>query len=120
MPLSRAWYKRWISWIKPPNPIIMGHYIYRITPRDPKFLEHMTERDQEIMGRHWQYILDLHNEARIIMAGRTEDREYGIVIFTADNPDEARSIPENDPAVKEGVMDYTVHAYNIALPNDQE
>lgn len=39
----------------------------------------------------------------------------GIVILEVDSEEEARELMENDPAVKEGVMEATLFPYRVAL-----
>lgn len=56
----------------------------------------------------------------VILAGRTQNTDYssfGIVIFKAESPEQARSIVENDPVVKNMVMRAELYPYRIALFN---
>jgi uncharacterized protein len=55
---------------------------------------------------------------KMILAGRTQNdlkETFGIVIFNAQDDDEAQSFMENDPSIQSGVMIGTLYPYAIAL-----
>ena len=54
----------------------------------------------------------------VILAGRTQNTDYssfGICIFKAESEEEARTIVQNDPAVKNRAMRDELFPYKIAL-----
>jgi uncharacterized protein YciI len=72
----------------------------------------------KIVQDHFAYLQKLLADGILILAGRTEvefDKTFGIVIFEANNFEEAKSIAENDPAVKGKVMNVEVYPYSVAL-----
>lgn len=77
-----------------------------------------TDKDKQTVGEHFQRLQKAHEEGKIILAGRTDeanDKTFGIVIFYANNEAEAKEFMLGDPAVKAGIMEATLHPYNVAL-----
>lgn len=81
-----------------------------------------TEKDQVIVGEHFQRLIKFKNEGVVVLAGRTElplnnPDMMGLVIFYAKDDQEAAQFMQDDPAVKNGIMLAKVNPYNIALMN---
>ena len=77
-----------------------------------------TPEKSKIVQNHFAYLQKLLAEGKLILAGRTQvdaDKTFGIVIYEADNLEDANSIAENDPAVKGKVMTAEVYPYSVAL-----
>lgn len=77
-----------------------------------------TEREIEVVGEHFRYLLDLTNRDVMILVGRTqEDNEdtFGLAIFETESEATAQAIMQNDPAVLQGVMSAKLHPFGIAL-----
>ena len=52
------------------------------------------------------------------MAGRTledNDKTFGIVVFEAENGDDARAFMASDPTIVAGVMTFELHPYRVAV-----
>lgn len=80
-----------------------------------------TEKENETVSRHFQYLQNLLNEKKLILAGKTKGLDaatFGIVIFESDSEEEALSIMSGDPAVKEGIMTAELFPYQVALMGD--
>ena len=90
-------------------------FIYLIRPVRPGFLEEVTPKEEEIMGRHFNYLKELTEKKEAILAGPCLDRVFGICIFEAESEKEARRIMEADPAVREKVMTAELHPFKISL-----
>jgi len=81
-------------------------------------VEGPTPEEAAIVSQHFDYLSALVQSAVVVLAGRTlttDERSFGIVILRAESDDDARSIMENDPAVKAGVMRAELYPYRIAL-----
>jgi len=79
-----------------------------------------TSEEAVIVSLHFDYLSRLVDQAVVVLAGRTlttDERSFGIIIFRAESDLEARSVVENDPAVKAGVMRAELYPYRIALMN---
>ncbi|HEX6183551.1 MAG TPA: YciI family protein [Pyrinomonadaceae bacterium] len=93
-------------------------YVLKLTPRllDAK---NWTEKDGQIVGRHFRRLQQMHREGRVILAGRTLNEsdlsQFGVVIFEAESEDEARKVMEADDAVKEQIMTAQLFPFSVAL-----
>ena len=77
-----------------------------------------TEKEEAIVGRHFEKLQGLLEEGKLILAGKTDgldEKTFGIVILEVDSEEEARSIMENDPTVAEGIMKAELFPYRVAL-----
>lgn len=77
-----------------------------------------TEREEEIVARHFACLKELLKEGKLVLAGKTAglvEKTFGIVILEVESEEEALDIMENDPAVLEGIMKAELFPYNIAL-----
>lgn len=77
------------------------------------------------LGRHWNYLVDLHSKGVTQLVGRTQYEPghkdlTGLCIFTADSEKQAIEIMNNDPCVKEGVMTAVLHPFGISLMEGRE
>lgn len=92
-------------------------YVLKVT-RLEMLTEGPTPEEDEIVGRHFDYLQDLTEKGVMILMGRTQNNDestFGVAIFEAENEEAARRIMENDPAVAGGVMRATLYPYKIAL-----
>lgn len=86
----------------------------------PSLLEetNWTEREEDIVNRHFKRLQVLLKEGKLILAGRTlnmDEKTFGIVVFEADSEIDAENIKNSDPAVAEGVMTAGLFPYRVAL-----
>ncbi|MET0786748.1 MAG: YciI family protein [Paenisporosarcina sp.] len=80
--------------------------------------ENWSERENDIVNRHFQVLQNKLHEGTLILAGRTlnmDSNGFGIVILEVESEAEAQFFMENDPAVKEGIMEATLFPYRVAL-----
>ena len=94
-------------------------YILKLTPHYEKS-ENWDEKANQIMDRHWNYLVDLHAKGVMQLVGRTSYSPghkdlLGIAVFTTDSESRATEIMNNDPSVSEGMMTATVHPFNLSL-----
>ena len=93
-------------------------YVLKLIPRllDEKS---WTIRDNEIVGKHFRRLQQLKKEGRVVMAGRTlndtEPSQFGIVILEVASREEARTIMDEDDAVKEKIMTADLFPFRVAL-----
>lgn len=79
-----------------------------------------TEKEQAIVGEHFQRLVTMKEAGIVILADRTElalnDPEMmGLVVFSAKDDKEALQFMMDDPAVKNKIMIAKVHPYGLAL-----
>lgn len=102
----------------------MMQFLYKITPtRLEMVTKGPTDHEAAIMSQHFNYLKSLNDQGTVLLFGRTQNsdaRTFGLAIFRAESQDEARSIMNNDPAVKEGVMRAELYPYKVAGLNTRE
>lgn len=79
-----------------------------------------TELEKKLVSEHFDYLRELTNNGTVVLAGRTVNTDvssFGIVIFQADSEEEARSIMNEDPAVKSRVFRAELFPYRMSLFN---
>jgi uncharacterized protein YciI len=82
-----------------------------------------TPEKSKIVQEHFARLQKMNDDGILILAGRTQnelDKTFGIVIYEASSFEEAKSIAENDPAVKGKIMTVEVFPYEVALMRGQK
>jgi len=77
-----------------------------------------TEREMEVVGRHFAYCQGLTSQGVAHLVGRTQnndERTFGVCIFQAEDEEAAQEILRGDPAVAEGVFSGELFPFKIAL-----
>ena len=91
------------------------HFMYVLEPLGFDKPEEMTGAQQRIAGAHFDYLKRLTAGDEVVLAGRTEGAEMGIVVLEAQDENRAREVMDNDPAVRHGLMRATLYPYRLAL-----
>jgi uncharacterized protein YciI len=75
-----------------------------------------TEKENAIVQHHFEVLQTLQEEGKLLLAGRTLNADpMGIVILEVDTEEEAIELMNNDPAVKNGMMEAQLFPYRVAL-----
>ena len=90
-------------------------FIYIIRSHRENFVETMTSEESAIMSEHSDYINTLLSDKILVLAGPALSGKFGIVIFKADNKNEAESIMLNDPAVKKNIVKAELYPFKISF-----
>jgi uncharacterized protein YciI len=91
-------------------------FAYLLRPAfDQAFLAAATPDQREVFERHGTYLERLHEEGRVLFAGRCWDGPFGIVVLEVADEDEARAVVEDDPAVRLGVQSAELYSFNAFL-----
>ena len=97
----------------------MPQFIYRIhLTRADMLSAGPTEREAQVVGEHFEYLKGLTAAGQVHMAGRTmttDERTFGIVVFSAQSEAAARELVAHDPAVHHGVMRAELWPFHVAL-----
>ncbi len=82
------------------------HFFGVIKPIRDDFIINPTEKDNKIMGEHFQYLKDLLEKGKLVLAGPvlSEKKPMGILIFECDSLEEAKELLMKDPSVKSGIQ----------------
>ena len=97
----------------------MSYFLITYRPPRKSFPGDATEPETAIIGEHFEFLKQLLAERRLIIAGRREDAELGIVVIDVDSEATARSILESDPAISGGVFSGEVAPFRLALMADR-
>lgn len=78
------------------------------------------DRETGIVTDHFNYLKELMEKKILFLAGRTvhepmTDRDFGIVILETEAEDKARNYMDNDPAVKNKLMNAELFQFSVAL-----
>jgi uncharacterized protein YciI len=82
-----------------------------------------NDAEKAIIEEHVDYVKSLTDQGIVLVFGRTQNSEagaFGIVIFRAGSNEEAQSIMNNDPAVKQGIMHAELYPYKVAGLNARD
>lgn len=97
---------------------MLNQYLYRIQPaRLEMVTQGPTEEETSIISDHFDYLKSLTKQGVVLVFGRTQNNDsstFGITIFHAESEDNARSIMNNDPAVKNGIMHAELFPFRVA------
>lgn len=95
----------------------MNEYIYKLVLIERLNQdENWTNEDNQIVDKHFNYLKELLNQNKLILAGRTTNEDkFGIVIFEAESDESAQEIMNNDPAILNGIMTGELYPYRVAL-----
>jgi len=95
----------------------MNEYIYKLVLIERLNQdENWTDEDNQIVNKHFNYLKELLNQNKLILAGRTTNEDkFGIVIFEAESDESAQEIMNNDPAILNGIMTGELYPYRVAL-----
>ncbi|MDI2589320.1 YciI family protein [Psychrobacillus sp. NEAU-3TGS] len=75
-----------------------------------------TYKENSIVQHHFEVLQKLQEEGKLLLAGRTLNTDpMGIVILEVDTEEEAVELMNNNPAVKEGIMEAQLFPYRVAL-----
>jgi uncharacterized protein YciI len=88
----------------------MSHFLYKLTPPRPSFLEDMTPAEATAMEAHFAYWADLIDQGSVIAYGPVLDPTgtYGIAIVEADDQEHVNHLGQSDPAVIGGAGTFAV------------
>ena len=97
----------------------MPTFLYYLQPtRAAMLTEGPTPEEKDAVSRHFAHLKALTEQGIVLLAGRTQTtgpETFGIVVFRAEEENDARALMESDPAVIDGVMRATLSPFGVAL-----
>ena len=75
---------------------------------------HKEDTPQPLVQAHVQYLKNLEEKDRLVLAGPYADNSGGMVMIKADNIETAIEIAREDPFVKSGSRSFEVNALLLA------
>jgi uncharacterized protein YciI len=79
-------------------------YVAKLTIVDAK-------KNAAVRPQHLKYLNQLYLQGNVVMAGPFADRSGGLVIYEAENMEEARRLAENDPVIVSGARTLELHEW---------
>jgi uncharacterized protein YciI len=96
----------------------VNQYLYRIQPaRLEMVTDGPTDEEAIIISEHFDYLKSPTKQGVVLVLGRTQNNDastFGITIFRAESDDAARSIMNNDPSVRRGIMRAELFPHRVA------
>ncbi len=96
----------------------MIEFIYKIRPVRTEMLVKSTQKEDEIIALHLQYLKNLYEQGVVTFVDRTlnpDEKSFGMVVFTSENERIAKSIMLEDPAIKMNVMLGNVYPFKTVF-----
>ena len=93
----------------------MVHYFIMYRPPRETFIDDATVEESATVEKHHSYLQQLLSEGKLLLAGPTEDGQFGIAVIEAEDEQAARTIMERDPAVSGGVFKGELWPFRLAL-----
>ncbi len=91
-------------------------YFVRLLGTRPGWPENMTEREEKIMGEHFEYLKKLTDERKVLMAGPClTTPPFGLIVLHVGSEAEAREIMSKEPSVVAGVHTYDMAPLIVSL-----
>ena len=90
-------------------------FIFTLRPRRMDFISTMTKEERSVMEEHFAYNRQLFDQGKILLGGAATDGTIGVIVWRLGSAEEARSIFDNDPAVKAGIGEAELHPFRIGL-----
>ncbi|QKY68769.1 YciI family protein [Lentibacillus sp. CBA3610] len=91
----------------------MNYYAVLLSMKD-------EEKSKELRPQHLAFLEQMRKEKKVFMNGPFTDGAGGLVIYAADNLDEAVSFLKQDPYVINGARDWEIHEWAMQTDVDFE
>jgi len=85
-----------------------------------KTVENYIEKRAPFRDEHLQLVQNAYEKGEIVMAGALDDPPDGaVLIFKGDNSDAAKRFVQNDPYVKNGLInEWDIRPWNVVAGNE--
>ncbi len=94
------------------------HYFVKLLGKRPGWPEDMTPEEEEIMGKHFDYLKDLVAKKRVVLAGPVVNPTFGLIILRVESEAEARDIMKSEPSVSKGLHNFEMQPMILSLLMD--
>jgi len=76
-----------------------------------------TEEESRLVGEHYEYLVGLRDEGKLVVAGPSivPDDTIGIGVLDVDDVEEVHAIVAADPAIVSGIMVAEIRPMRIAV-----
>lgn len=84
----------------------MKYYVVLLPMKD-------EEKSKEYRPKHLEFLEKMRKEKKVLMNGRFTDGTGGMIIYIANDMDEAISYLKQDPFVQVGARDWEIHEWEM-------
>lgn len=77
-------------------------------------MENVKPLNKELVEQHVEHLKELKAQGRLVLCGPFTDYPGGMVIFSAQNLEEAIKLAQADPFISSGCKTYTIRTLEIA------
>ncbi len=97
--------------------ITTQHFLYKLFPPRPSFLQDQTPEEAAVMEEHGAYWDQLLESGVAVVFGPVAEPSgpWGLAIVEAEDVEQVHEIRRSDPAVRSGVATAEVHPMVMAL-----
>lgn len=93
----------------------MKEYLYLIHPYRHGFFDAPTPEEEAVLNEHFEYLKQATETGLVLLAGPCLDDTFGLVVFRAENDEDANTFMFNDPSIKKNVMAAELHPLRVSL-----
>jgi uncharacterized protein YciI len=94
----------------------MPEWVYFLHPPRENFAATMTDDEQAVWQRHFEWLTELLKEGRLVLAGPTGGAiNTGIAIFEAPDEESARQTVSQDPVAQAGFARGELRPFQLGL-----
>jgi uncharacterized protein len=93
-------------------------WLVLLSPVRPELPVEPTEEESRIVGEHYEYLVRLREEGKLVLAGPSHvaiGDTVGIAVYDVEDEAEARAILAADPAIVNGVMTGELRPLRISI-----
>jgi uncharacterized protein YciI len=99
----------------------MADWIFFMHPYRDRFMETMTQAEQDAFAQHMQWLQELDAEGRLILAGPClGDTNTGVGVFEAVDEAEAKEIVAREPVTSSGLMRPDLRPFALGFARSRE
>ena len=79
---------------------------------------HLSQPQMAVFQQHGAQLMKLRDDGVVVVGGHTDNIQHmrGFVIMKAKDVAAARTVAAEDPAVKGGLLTFSVEAFTLAIP----
>ena len=95
-----------------------AHFLIEFELTPSVDMAHLTQPQMAVFQQHGAQLMKLRNEGVVIVGGHTDNLQHirAFVIVKARDAAAARIVAAEDPAVKGGLLKFSVEPFTLAIP----
>lgn len=78
------------------------------------FMKNQKPLNEELIKEHVEHLKSLKSQGKLVLCGPFSDYPGGMVVYLADNLEEATSIAKSDPFISSGCKIFEVRTLEVA------